>query len=124
MTHLTLFCFFSLQDLRNKIEELKEKELSLDDMDDECSSYIMEEKYQKKFVKVWNKLCELKQKSAATGRPSERRFKYSGMSFKGRSHRGRMVVEYLQLFMQSASINTNVSSNPIQARCTQYNIIK
>ena len=84
--------FFSSQDLRNKIEELKEKELSLDDMDDECSSYIMEEKYQQKFVKVWNKLCELKQKSASTGRPSEKRFRYSGMSFKGRSHCGRMVV--------------------------------
>ncbi|XP_071151081.1 death domain-associated protein 6-like, partial [Mytilus edulis] len=43
-------------DLRNKIEGLKEKEVTLDEMDDECSSYILEDKYQQKFVKVWKKI--------------------------------------------------------------------
>ncbi|XP_052093570.1 DDT domain-containing protein DDB_G0282237-like isoform X2 [Mytilus californianus] len=70
-----------LEDLRNKIEGLKEREVTLDEMDDECSSYILEDKYQQKFVKVWKKLCELKNKSAATGRPIERRFKYSGTRY-------------------------------------------
>ncbi|XP_071155692.1 DNA ligase 1-like isoform X3 [Mytilus edulis] len=70
-----------LEDLRNKIEGLKEKEVTLDEMDDECSSYILEDKYQQKFVKVWKKICELKNKSAATGRPIERRFKYSGTRY-------------------------------------------
>lgn len=64
-----------LQDIRDKIEELKNAEV---DLDDEDSAYIMEEKYQKKFVKVWKKLCEIKESSTDTGRPSEKKFKYEG----------------------------------------------
>uniref|UniRef100_K1QAQ1 Death domain-associated protein 6 n=1 Tax=Magallana gigas TaxID=29159 RepID=K1QAQ1_MAGGI len=41
----------------------------------------MEEKYQKKFVKVWNKLCEIKESSADTGRPSQRKFRYTGTRY-------------------------------------------
>ena len=68
--------------IRDKIEDLKEAEV---DLDDEDSAYIMEEKYQKKFVKVWNKLCELKASSKDTGRPAEKKFRYSGMSCQGQS---------------------------------------
>uniref|UniRef100_K1QJV1 Death domain-associated protein 6 n=1 Tax=Magallana gigas TaxID=29159 RepID=K1QJV1_MAGGI len=67
-----------LEDIRDKIEQLKEAEV---DLDDEDSAYIMEEKYQKKFVKVWNKLCEIKESSADTGRPSQRKFRYSGTRY-------------------------------------------
>ncbi|XP_061169688.1 inner centromere protein A-like [Saccostrea echinata] len=67
-----------LKDIRDKIEELKETEV---DLDDEDSAYIMEEKYQKKFVKVWNKLCEIKESSTDTGRPVERKFRYEGTRY-------------------------------------------
>ncbi|XP_041369105.1 uncharacterized protein LOC121383261 [Gigantopelta aegis] len=43
--------------LRNEIEKVREKELSLDDLDAEDSSYIYEDRLEKKFVAVWNKLC-------------------------------------------------------------------
>ncbi|XP_062620564.1 neurofilament medium polypeptide-like isoform X2 [Saccostrea cucullata] len=67
-----------LKDIRDKIEALKETEV---DLDDEDSAYIMEEKYQKKFVKVWNKLCEIKESSTDTGRPVERKFRYEGTRY-------------------------------------------
>lgn len=51
----------------------------MDDLDDDESAYVLEDKYQKKFVKVWNKLCELKGRAETTGRPTERRFIYTGM---------------------------------------------
>ncbi|XP_064616182.1 death domain-associated protein 6-like [Liolophura sinensis] len=70
-----------LAKLRNEIENVKERELSLDDLEDEDSSYIYEDRLEKKFVKVWNKLCELKGRRKTTGRPVEQRFTYEGTRF-------------------------------------------
>lgn len=73
-----LIKIFNFQDIRDKIELLKEVEV---DLDDEDLVYIMEEKYQKKFVKVWNKLCEIKESSVDIGRFSQRKFRYSGRQY-------------------------------------------
>ncbi|KAK3591447.1 hypothetical protein CHS0354_033446 [Potamilus streckersoni] len=70
-----------LKKLRDKIESIQSKELSLDDLDDEISDYILEDKYQKKFVKVWEKLCQLKERETTTGRPLERKFVYEGTRY-------------------------------------------
>ncbi|XP_033732810.1 FK506-binding protein 5-like isoform X2 [Pecten maximus] len=70
-----------LEDIRNKIEELKNADLSLDALGDEDSVYIQEDRYQHKFVKVWRKLCELKGAESTTGRPIERRFFYKGTRY-------------------------------------------
>jgi hypothetical protein len=54
-------------------------------------------------------------------------YKFYSISVHGGGHRGhdRMVVFLdLQLPMQSVPITTNVvSSNPVQVRCTRYNIM-
>ena len=47
-------------------------------MDDETSDYILEDKLQKKFVEVWNKLCQLHKQSASTSRPTQKSFQYQG----------------------------------------------
>ncbi|OWF44789.1 histone-lysine N-methyltransferase, H3 lysine-79 specific-like [Mizuhopecten yessoensis] len=70
-----------LEDIRNKIEELKNADLSLDALGEEDSAYIQEDRYQHKFVKVWKKLCELKGAESNTGRPVERRFFYKGTRY-------------------------------------------
>ncbi|XP_060065735.1 eukaryotic translation initiation factor 5B-like [Ylistrum balloti] len=70
-----------LEDIRNKIEELKNADLSLDALGEEDSVYIQEDRYQHKFVKVWRKLCELKGAESTTGRPVERRFYYKGTRY-------------------------------------------
>jgi len=41
-----------LQNIRNKIEEVRNRELTLDELDSDISDYILEDKLQKKFVKV------------------------------------------------------------------------
>ncbi|XP_050417749.1 uncharacterized protein LOC126831130 [Patella vulgata] len=70
-----------LERLRIKIEELRDQELTLDDLDDETSSYIYEDKLERKYVVVWNKLCEIKGRNRTTGRPAERAFSYAGSRY-------------------------------------------
>ena len=70
--------FSNFQKLHDEIESVREKDLSLDDMEEADSSYLYEDRLQKKFVKVWNRLCQLKGRTTASGRPVERKFKYDG----------------------------------------------
>ncbi|XP_046567487.1 microtubule-associated protein 1B-like [Haliotis rubra] len=70
-----------LEKLETKIQQVQARELSLDDLAEEDSSYIYEDKLKKKFVAVWNKLCELKDRTPSTGRPTERRFNYQGTRY-------------------------------------------
>lgn len=52
--------------------------MTLDDLEDETSSYIYEDKLKKKFVAAWKKLCEITSRSVSTGRPTERTIKFNG----------------------------------------------
>ena len=70
--------FYQFQKIRDKIEQIRSRELSLDEMDDEASDYILEDKLQKKFVAVWTKLCLLHKQAATTGRPTQKLFRYEG----------------------------------------------
>ena len=79
LLHVRIMALTSLlQKIRDKIEEVREKEVSLDELENEDSSYIFEDRLQKKFIKVWNRLCQLKGRNTSSGRPIERRFKYEG----------------------------------------------
>ncbi|XP_013388789.1 uncharacterized protein LOC106157618 isoform X1 [Lingula anatina] len=70
-----------LEDISKAIKKLQEKELDLDALDDEDSAYLQEERLQKRFVKVWNKICDLKGRAPATGRPTELKFRYEGSRY-------------------------------------------
>ena len=72
------FCNVIFQQIRDKIEEVRERELGLDDLEDEDSDYILEDKLKKKFVAVFKKLCELHKANTSTGRPTETFFRYEG----------------------------------------------
>ena len=60
---------------------LEEKEYSLDDLKDEESDIILEDKLKKRFIKVWNKICEIKGREPTTGRVTERKFRFEGEHF-------------------------------------------
>lgn len=66
------------QKLHRAIKKLRKKEVDWDSEDDINSPYIMEDRYKKKFVKVWWKLCELQGRRPLTGREDEKKFRYSG----------------------------------------------
>uniref|UniRef100_T1J7R2 Daxx histone-binding domain-containing protein n=1 Tax=Strigamia maritima TaxID=126957 RepID=T1J7R2_STRMM len=64
--------------LSKKIQKLEEKELGYDDLNNDSSNYLMEDRYKRRFIKVWKKLCELNKSPELTGRWTERTFSYKG----------------------------------------------
>ncbi|XP_067124594.1 death domain-associated protein 6-like isoform X1 [Centruroides vittatus] len=70
-----------LKKIHHKIKSLQQKELSLDDMDDPESIYIQEDRFVKRFNKVWKKICVLTGRTTKTGRQTERRFCFNGSRY-------------------------------------------
>ncbi|XP_033110394.1 death domain-associated protein 6-like isoform X2 [Anneissia japonica] len=71
-----------LKELSKEIKRLGEKELTLEDMDDEESDHIMEHRLKLRFNRVWEKLCELKGLPPSTGRVTEQYLIFEGTRFK------------------------------------------
>uniref|UniRef100_V5H3C7 Putative fas death domain-associated protein n=1 Tax=Ixodes ricinus TaxID=34613 RepID=V5H3C7_IXORI len=70
-----------LRKLHKAIGKLRKKEVDWDSEDDINSPYIMEDRYKRKFVQVWRKLCELQGRRPLTGREDEKKFHYSGSRY-------------------------------------------
>lgn len=64
-----------------EIQKLQEKELSLEEMEDEDSTYIQESRLKQKMIRIYEKLCELKDCSSLTGRVIEQRIQYKGTRY-------------------------------------------
>ncbi|KAG1948505.1 death domain-associated protein 6 isoform X1 [Pimephales promelas] len=64
-----------------EIRRLQERELSVDDLEKEDSSYIQEHKLKRKMMKIYEKLCELKGCNTLTGRVIEQKIAYSGTRY-------------------------------------------
>ncbi|XP_041759081.2 death domain-associated protein 6 isoform X2 [Coregonus clupeaformis] len=65
----------------DEIRRLQEKELSVNELEEEDSSYIQEHKLKRKMMKIYDKLCELKGCSSLTGRVIEQRIQYNGTRY-------------------------------------------
>ncbi|XP_007253140.3 death domain-associated protein 6 isoform X1 [Astyanax mexicanus] len=65
----------------DEIKRLQERELGLDDLEKEDSSYVQEHKLKRKMMKIYDKLCELKGCTTMTGRVIEQRITYSGTRY-------------------------------------------
>ncbi|GAA6077281.1 death domain-associated protein 6, partial [Tachysurus ichikawai] len=65
----------------DEIKRLQERDLSLDDLEKEDSCYIQEHKLKRRLMKIYDKLCELKNCSTLTGRVIEQRIRYSGTRY-------------------------------------------
>ncbi|XP_067281071.1 death domain-associated protein 6 isoform X2 [Pseudorasbora parva] len=64
-----------------EIRRLQERELSVEDLEKEDSSYIQEHKLKRKMMKIYEKLCELKDCNTLTGRVIEQKIPYSGTRY-------------------------------------------
>ncbi|KAM9435022.1 death domain-associated protein 6 [Clarias gariepinus] len=65
----------------DEIKRLQERELSLEELEKEDSCYIQEHKLKRRMMKIYDKLCELKNCSTHTGRVMEQRIHYSGTRY-------------------------------------------
>ncbi|KAE8585123.1 hypothetical protein XENTR_v10021223 [Xenopus tropicalis] len=70
-----------LQTFSREIQKLQEKELSLDELEDEDSSYIQESRLKRKLLCIFHKLCQLKGCPSLTGRVIEQKIKYCGTRY-------------------------------------------
>uniref|UniRef100_A0A9J7WXX7 Death domain-associated protein 6 n=2 Tax=Cyprinus carpio carpio TaxID=630221 RepID=A0A9J7WXX7_CYPCA len=64
-----------------EIQRLQERELSIDELEKEDSSYIQEHKLKRKMMKIYEKLCELKGCNTLTGRVIEQKIPYGGTRY-------------------------------------------
>uniref|UniRef100_A0A8B9EFE8 Death domain-associated protein 6 n=1 Tax=Anser cygnoides TaxID=8845 RepID=A0A8B9EFE8_ANSCY len=64
-----------------EIRRLQERELDLAELDSEDSSYLQESRLKRKMMRIFQRLCELKQCSSLTGRVIEQRIAYRGTRY-------------------------------------------
>ncbi|XP_051991678.1 death domain-associated protein 6 isoform X2 [Xyrauchen texanus] len=64
-----------------EIKRLQERELSVEELEKEDSSYIQEHKLKRKMMKIYEKLCELKCCNTLTGRVIEQKITFSGTRY-------------------------------------------
>ncbi|XP_013372342.1 PREDICTED: death domain-associated protein 6 [Chinchilla lanigera] len=64
-----------------EIRRLQEKELDLSELDDPDSTYLQEARLKRKLIRLFGRLCELKECSSLTGRVIEQRIPYQGTRY-------------------------------------------
>lgn len=64
-----------------EIRRLQEKELELSELDDPDSTYLQEARLKRKLIRLFGRLCELKDCSSLTGRVIEQRIPYRGTRY-------------------------------------------
>ncbi|KAM5262962.1 death domain-associated protein 6 [Ctenodactylus gundi] len=64
-----------------EIRRLQEKELDLSELDDPDSTYLQEARLKRKLIRLFVRLCELKDCSSLTGRVIEQRIPYRGTRY-------------------------------------------
>ncbi|XP_061521346.1 death domain-associated protein 6 [Phycodurus eques] len=83
----------------DEICRLQRAELSLNDLDTEDSLYIQEHKLKRKMMKIYKKLCELKDCSSLTGRVLERKILYTDTSYPEISRRIQRYINSPEVCM-------------------------
>ncbi|XP_052789171.1 kinesin-related protein 4-like isoform X2 [Mya arenaria] len=87
-----------LEQIRDQIEKVRSRELDLEDLDSDISDYILEDKLQRKFVKVYQKLCELHKAESYTGRPTEKYFRYQGTRYEAVNRKIERFINKKKVF--------------------------
>uniref|UniRef100_A0A8C5LA13 Death domain-associated protein 6 n=1 Tax=Jaculus jaculus TaxID=51337 RepID=A0A8C5LA13_JACJA len=64
-----------------EIRRLQERELDLSELDDPDSTYLQEARLKRKLIRLFGRLCELKDCSSLTGRVIEQRIPYRGTRY-------------------------------------------
>ncbi|XP_042911190.1 uro-adherence factor A isoform X2 [Parasteatoda tepidariorum] len=80
-----------MEKLHKKLKILQAKELSLDDLNDEDSTYILEDRYKKRILEIHKTWCRLKNQSARLKFEMERRYFFKGTRY----HEINQAVENL-----------------------------
>lgn len=107
-----------LQVHAKEIRRLQEKELDLEEMESEDSAYMQESRLKRHMMRIFKRLCELKDCNSLTGRVIEQRIPYRGTRYPEVNRRIERLVNQSEAFpdysdilkvVQKASIRHNLA---------------
>ncbi|XP_044286966.1 death domain-associated protein 6 isoform X1 [Varanus komodoensis] len=100
-----------IQDLENllrvyskEIRRLQERELDLEELDRADSAYLLEGRLKRRMMRVFQRLCELKDCSSLTGRVIEQRIPYRGTRYPEVNRRIERLINRPEAFPDYADI--------------------
>ncbi|XP_062457033.1 death domain-associated protein 6 [Rhea pennata] len=87
-----------------EIRRLQERELDLAELDSEDSTYLQESRLKRKMMRIFQRLCQLKQCSSLTGRVIEQRIAYRGTRYPEVNRRIERFINRPEAFPDYADI--------------------
>ncbi|NXV98535.1 DAXX protein, partial [Calonectris borealis] len=87
-----------------EIRRLQERELDLKELDSEDSTYLQESRLKRKMMRIFQRLCQLKQCSSLTGRVIEQRIQYRGTRYPEVNRRIERFINRPEVFPDYSDI--------------------
>ncbi|CAI5769001.1 Daxx [Podarcis lilfordi] len=87
-----------------EIRKLQERELDLEELDSEDSTYLQESRLKRRMVRIFQRLCQLKDCSSLTGRVIEQRIPYRGTRYPEVNRRIERLINRPEAFPDYADI--------------------
>ncbi|XP_009890698.1 PREDICTED: death domain-associated protein 6-like, partial [Charadrius vociferus] len=87
-----------------EIRRLQERELDLAELDSEDSTYLQESRLKRKMMRIFERLCQLKQCSSLTGRVIEQRIQYRGTRYPEVNRRIERFINRPEVFPDYSDI--------------------
>ncbi|XP_066473397.1 death domain-associated protein 6 isoform X2 [Tiliqua scincoides] len=81
-----------------EIRRLQAQELDLDELDSEDSAYLQEGRLKRRMMRIFRRLCELKDCSSLTGRVIEQRIPYRGTRYPEVNRRIERLINHPEAF--------------------------
>nr|XP_056714844.1 death domain-associated protein 6 [Euleptes europaea] len=81
-----------------EIRRLQERELDLEELDREDSAYLQESRLKKRMMRIFERLCELKDCNSLTGRVIEQRIPYRGTRYPEVNRRIERLINHPEAF--------------------------
>ncbi|KAL8213610.1 UNVERIFIED_CONTAM: hypothetical protein K2H54_067415 [Gekko kuhli] len=81
-----------------EIRRLQERELDLEDLDREDSAYLQENRLKRRMMRIFERLCELKDCNSLTGRVIEQRIPYRGTRYPEVNRRIERLINHPEAF--------------------------
>ncbi|XP_060093631.1 death domain-associated protein 6 [Heteronotia binoei] len=81
-----------------EIRRLQERELDLEELDREDSAYLQENRLKRRMMRIFERLCELKDCNSLTGRVIEQRIPYRGTRYPEVNRRIERLINHPEAF--------------------------
>nr|CAB3236278.1 death domain-associated protein 6-like [Phallusia mammillata] len=121
-----------LQRISDEIKRLQAHELTMEEMDEEDSMYIQEDKLKKRFMKVYERICHLKKVSVKNGRLIETKILVGATRYPELNNKVEKYINKakfpdfyaIQYLVKKASNQSNLNLKPTEIRKLSEDLFK